>query len=266
MTNFSGAGKTGWFSRERVLVGLPLLAGGLTAAVVFLALVRPAMAGVEALRQRLDELQMQQQTLPSLERNLAKAQEQQQDAEDQLALLVDLIAGSERIQTFLAWLDRDAQASGVELKFYEPMAPQSPPPEQGNRPKRRKGNAKKKGAKEDAPPTDPLLGLGYRRTSLLLRVQGSFADLQEFLQRMERLQILVESSDLELEQVDLPAEPPQDTASDNTAEENTPVEAISGTMLGLRLSFYDKQPQSADAEAVDSGPDAESASLQDAPN
>ena len=85
------------------------------------------------------------------------------------------------------------------------------------------------------------------------------------------LELLVESSDLELEQVDLPAEPPQDIASDNTASgnvagENTPVEAISGTMLGLRLSFYDKQPQSADAEAVDSGPDPESASLQDAPN
>ena len=255
MTNLSGAKKPAWLSRERVLVGLPLLAGGLMAGIVSLALVRPAWVGVDALRQRVEQLQALQQSLPSLERNLAQAQQKQQDAEDQLALLVDLIAGRDRIQTFLAWLDRDAQAAGVELKFYEPMESQSGPPQQGKRPQRRQRTSKKDAAKETAP-TDPLLSLGYRKTSLLLRVQGSFADLQNFLQRMERLRLLVESSDLELEQVDLPATPSEDPNADG----------VSGTMLGLRLTFYDKQPVSLDVEAADADSKAESASLNDAPN
>ena len=255
MTNLSGANKSIWFSRERLLVGLPLLAGGLMAAIVYLALVRPAWVGVDALRERVEQLEGLQQSMPSLERNLAKAQEEQQAAEDQQALLVDLIAGRERIQTFLAWLDRDAQAAGVELKFYEPTTPQSAPPQQSNRPQRRQRKSKKDASKETAP-TDPLVGLGYRKTSLLLRVQGSFAGLQDFLQRMERLQLLVESSDLELEQVDLPAAPSEDTNA----------EGSSGTMLGLRLTFYDKQPATPDVEAVGADPKAESASLEDAPN
>ncbi len=255
MTNLSGANKAVWFSRERVLVGLPLLAGGLMAAIMYLLLVRPAWVGVDGLRERLEQLEVVQQSLPSLERKLAKAQEKQQDAEDQQALLVDLIAGRERIQTFLAWLDRDAQAAGVELKFYEPTKPQSAPPQQSNRPQRRQRNSKKD-AREETAPTDPLLGLGYRKTSLLLRVQGAFADLQDFLQRMERLQLLVESSDLELEQVDLPAAPSEDPNA----------EGASSTMLGLRLTFYDKQPVTPDVEAVGADPKPESASLKEAPN
>ncbi|WP_413441862.1 hypothetical protein [Synechococcus sp. MIT S1220] len=255
MTNLSGANKAVWFSRERVLVGLPLLAGGLMAAIMYLLLVRPAWVGVDGLRERLEQLEVVQQSLPSLERKLAKAQEKQQDAEDQQALLVDLIAGRERIQTFLAWLDRDAQAAGVELKFYEPTKPQSAPPQQSNRPQLRQRTSKKDASDETAP-TDPLLGLGYRKTSLLLRVQGAFADLQDFLQRMERLQLLVESSDLELEQVDLPAAPSEDPNA----------EGLSGTMLGLRLTFYDKQPVPPDVEAVGADPKAESASLKEAPN
>ena len=60
----------------------------------------------------------------------------------------------------------------------------------------------------------------------------------------------------ELEQVDLPA----------VTDQEITAEAVPGTMLGLRLSFYDKQPQSAGAEAVDADPESEPVSLQDAPN
>ena len=78
MTNLSGANKAVWFSRERVLVGLPLLAGGLMAAIIYLLLVRPAWVGVDGLRERLEQLEVVQQSLPSLERKLAKAQQKQQ--------------------------------------------------------------------------------------------------------------------------------------------------------------------------------------------
>ena len=69
-------------------------------------------------------------------------------------------------------------------------------------------------------------------------------------------QLLVESSDLELEQVDLPAAPSEDPNA----------EGASSTMLGLRLTFYDKQPVTPDVEAVGADPKPESASLKEAPN
>ena len=57
---------------------------------------------------------------------------------------------------------------------------------------------------------------------------------------MERLQLLVESSDLELEQVDLPSAPSKDSAAEN----------VPGTMLGLRPPFTTSN-QSPDVEASD---------------
>ena len=255
MTNLSSTGSNPWLSRERLLVGVPLLVGGLMASVVALVWLRPGLERVDALRQRLVQLQQQQQSLPSLERNLAQAQQKQQAAEDQLAVLVDLIAGRERIQTFMAWLDQDAQAAGVELKFYEPTASAPAPPVQRQRAKRR-GNSSKTTPEESAVPEDPLLALGYRKTSLLLRVQGGFTNLQAFLQRMERLQLLVESSDLELEQVELP--------SGNSDQAD--VAGATATMLGLRLSFYDKNPDVAEGAAGATDAETESASLEEAPN
>ena len=45
------------------------------------------------------------------------------------------------------------------------------------------------------PPQDPLQALGYRKSSVALEVSGSFGGLQTFLQRMEELELLVESSE-----------------------------------------------------------------------
>ena len=130
-----------------------------------------------------------------------------------LTVLVDLIAGRDRIRTFLALLNREATASGVAIQLYEPMASEAaaPPP----RAQAAKGETTAK------PSADPLLDLGYTKTSIALRVLGPYDGLQRFLQRMETLQVLVESSDLALESRD-----------------------DGEISLGLRLSFYDRQPSS----------------------
>ena len=237
MTNLTGDQRLGWFTRERLLVGLPLVGCGLAAVAVVLAFVRPTTERIGALNQQLDDLQLMQQSLPSLSRTLAKAEQDSRRAQDQQALLVDLIAGSDRIQTFLALLDQDARASGVRLLLVEPTA--APPPPKP-KPSRAKRGAK---AKDETPPQDPLVALGYRKTSMVLRVEGPFGALQQFLQQMELLQVLVESSDLDLEAVELPAAP---SAADTST--------VASTELGLRLSFYDRLPsQPASAESGDKG-------------
>ena len=53
------------------------------------------------------------ESLPLLEAQLAKAEQQEQAARDQQALLVDLLAGQGQIRTFLAELSRAARATGV---------------------------------------------------------------------------------------------------------------------------------------------------------
>ena len=72
--------------------------------------------------------------------------------------------------------------------------------------------------------------LGYRKSSVALEVSGPFGGVQTFLQRMEALELLVESSELELKAV-----------VDKKAADSVDSEAAR-TQLTLKLSFYDLAP------------------------
>ena len=136
-----------------------------------------------------------------------------------------LLAERYKVQTFLALLNQQAVASGVQMQRYEPLKPLPPPQGQS-----RRNNNRSKAKQKAEPPQDPLQALGYRKSSVALEVSGSFGGLQTFLQRMEALELLVESSDLALkalvEKTD--AEPVQASAA--------------RTQLTLKLSFYDLAP------------------------
>ena len=82
------------------------------------------------------------------------------------------------------------------------------------------------------PPQDPLQALGYRKSSVALEVSGSFGGLQTFLQRMEALELLVESSDLALKSV----------VEKKDADSSQSV--VAPKQLSLKLSFYDVAPLS----------------------
>ena len=75
--------------------------------------------------------------------------------------------------------------------------------------------------------------LGYHRSSIALQVTGGYAGLQQFLQRMERLQLLVESSELSL----------KTTTALKPDPDGSGVLAPAPTDLSLRLTFYDRKPE-----------------------
>ena len=77
--------------------------------------------------------------------------------------------------------------------------------------------------------------LGYHQSSIALQVTGGYAGLQLFLQRMERLQLLVESSELSL----------KTTTASKPDQEGSGVLAPAPTDLSLRLTFYDRKPDAA---------------------
>ena len=228
MTNLSAGSRPSLLSRERILLGVPLLFGALIAAGIGWFLMRPAQERVVVLETRVEELLALQRQLPLLDRQLVKANAKFAKAQQQQALLLDVIAGKDRIQTFLAMLDQVSRQTGVNIERYEPLAVKKADAAQ---PPARRNNK----TKAPPPPTDPLLALGYRQSSVVLRVEGQYQSLQRFLQQMEALKILVESSDLNLQ------------ASGNTSETDDGSPSVASTALSIRLSFYDRaeSPQSA---------------------
>jgi len=235
MTNFSGAPRRFQLTRQQILIAVPLLAGALLSVIVLSLGLRPTFGRVGELRERLEDLQSLQESLPALDRRIASAEQAFEQAQERQALLVDLIADSDSIQTVLALLNQESMASGVMLMDYEPVASTSAaatsPSSAGGKDDQSKGRPDSKGGKDTPQNGDPLETLGYRRTSMALRVTGSYGALLDFLRRVERLQVLVESSDLELEAVS----PKQSNESDPTP--NIPAE----TDLRMTLTFYDRQ-------------------------
>ena len=229
MTNLSTSSSPPWLTRGRLLVGLPLGLGALVSFGLMAVGVRPLLQTVQGLEERRDTLLSLQRSAPALERQLNQAETELRIAEEKQALLVGLLAGRDKVQTFLALLNQQAVASGVQMLRYEPL--KTPPPQQGQS---RQNNRRSQAKQKAEIPQDPWQALGYRKSSVALEVSGSFGGLQTFLQRMEALELLVESSDLSL----------QAFASNETDAEPLPRQL--GTKLILQLSFYDLLPQSAD--------------------
>ena len=251
MTNLSPE-RPAWrhqITRERLLVAVPGLLGLLLAGGLFTALGWPALERMDQQRQRLDDLQGKRDSLPLLEAQLKQSDQSLNRAKRQQALLVDLVAGRGQIQTFLAQLSRIAAASGVVITLYEPLAGDvleaSKPG--GNQDQQTKG---KDGA---AASNDPLQALGYEKSSVLLQVEGPYQGLLQFLRGMERLELLVQPSDLELNAVEAP----------DQSEDQETILAAPRTRLKLRLTFFD---QAAKAINSASGRSQGSAQLDDKPS
>ena len=221
MTNLSTTSSQPWLTRGRLLVGLPLGLGVLASAAVVLVAVGPLSQTVQGLDERRDTLLSLQRSAPALERQLNQAEAELRIAEEKQALLVGLLAGRDKVQTFLALLNQQAVASGVQMQRYEPLKT----PGQS-----RQNNRRSKAKQKDENPQDPWQELGYRKSSVALEVSGPFGGLQTFLQRMEALELLVESSDLALKAL-------VETKDDEPAQA-----AAARTQLTLKLSFYDSAP------------------------
>ena len=216
---------TSRLNRGRLLVGLPLGLGVLASAAVLLVAVRPVFQRLQGLEERRDTLLSLQRSAPALERQLSQAEAELRIAEEQQSLLVGLLAGRDKVQTFLALLNQQAVASGVQMQRYEPL--KTPPPPQGQS---RRNNNRTNGTQKAEQPQDPLQALGYRKSSVALEVSGSFGGGQTFLQRTEALELWVESSELALKAV----------VEKEDADSLQSV--VAPTQLTLKLSFYDLAP------------------------
>ena len=229
MTNLLTTPRQPWLTRGRLLVGLPLGIGVVVSAAVVLVAVRPLVQSLQGLVERRDTLLTLQRSLPALERQLSQAEVELRMAEQKQALLLGLLAGRDKVQTLLALLNQQAVASGVRMQRYEPLKTAAPPPA-SEQSQSRRNNSRSKSKQKAEPPQDPLQALGYRKSSFALEVRGSFGGLQTFLQRMEALELLVESSELALKAV------VQKTANEPSQS------VVAPTQLTLKLSFYDLAP------------------------
>jgi type IV pilus assembly protein PilO len=234
MTNFQG-GTPARVTREQILLWTPVALGGVVALAAAVLMLLPAVQQLSRKQQELTDLKEQEARVPLLRQQLTQQQETLEEAQQREKQILQLIAGSGDISTFMAQLSREARSSGVQLDSYEPVtAPAAPattppagqtPPAAPNPPQ---PAAAAGAAAAVAAAVDPLVAPGLQKTSVLITAKGSGPQLQDFLRRLERLSLLVAQSDLSLK-----------TEEAQATEGGKP--AVSGlTTLKLTLSVYSK--------------------------
>jgi len=213
------------------LVGLPLGLGVVVSAVL-LGSVLPVFQAIRDLEASRDDLRSLQRSLPALERQLAQAEGELLIAQDKQAQLLGLLAGRDSVQTFLALLNQQAAASGVQIQRYEPL--KSVLPESvSEQSQSGRNSSRSKSKKKAEPPKEPMQVLGYRKLSVALEVAGPYVGLQSFLRRMEALELLVASSNLSLNAI-IPGKEVDERS------------LLATNKLSLELMFYDFVPEIAD--------------------
>ena len=234
MTNLQG-GTPARVTREQILLWTPVALGGVVALAAAVLMLLPAVQQLSRKQQELTDLKEQEARVPLLRQQLTQQQETLEEAQQREKQILQLIAGSGDISTFMAQLSREARSSGVQLDSYEPVtataAPATTPPAGQTppaAPNPPQPAAAAGAAAAVAAAVDPLVAPGLQKTSVLITDKGSGPQLQDFLRRLERLSLLVAQSDLSLK-----TEVAQATEGGKAA--------VSGlTTLKLTLSVYSK--------------------------
>ena len=197
---------------RRLWLGLPIAAFGLVATLLAAGVLLPLLISLSSEYQRAERLRRLQDQLTEVNISNARSQAALKQADTQTNKLRTLLVGGGDRGTVLATLDNDAKATGVSLALYEqnalgvapgaaPAKPGTPAP--GAKPTLPGSPAAAAPGAPPAPAPGAAAGPGFAadgvvENPLLLSVQGSFPQILAFLQRLERLQVLVKQQELSL--------------------------------------------------------------------
>lgn len=235
MTNLqtvSAPAETGLGARlsSRLLLVLPLGLGGVVALLLLLVWVLPQLQGLNRDQQRLAAMEEKLQRLPLLRAQLQSTLVAQERAEAQKRQLLNLIAGSGSLNTFMAQVNREAERHGVVLDVLQPATPPPVAP-----------RAEAKPAAAGAAPAAPAAGScsrlgatdGLTASQQSLAVRGRYPNLLAFMRALERLNLLVVQCNLALEQ-------PAPKAAAGAVKVPPPLEPM---VLRFDLSLFEQGPQ-----------------------
>ncbi|MEB3199719.1 MAG: hypothetical protein VKK62_04210 [Synechococcaceae cyanobacterium] len=233
---------------QRIWLFAPIGAGAGAALLLGGLVLFPLWANLDKDLKRLQELEALQTQVALWRRELSSLEENREKAEGQRNTLIRLISGSRDQSTFLARLDAEAAAAGVQLQLFEPKAP-TPPPTAGQPGQPPAGQPAQPGQPPAGPPPDPLALEGLQQKAVLLSAHGPYPNLLAFLRRIELLDVLVSQSDLTLQ-----LDPPSPNARPGMVPPPPQV------TLKLSLSRYEKQEPPPGAPAAAAAPGAPPAS------
>ena len=208
MTNFQGtrsAGSLRWITPERALQTIPAVLGAAVAVLMIAFAARPIWESTRVRQEDVNTLLIKANALPVVRQDLANQLRERELLREQESRLLQLLAGTQDLGTFLAELNALAKRNQVTILSAEPgevekfVAPVEQTPDGMESPASSAPQSPASDTTQGDPSTaDPLLKEGFEKRSADLSVQGLFPNVVAFLQDLESLQVFVITSDLNL--------------------------------------------------------------------
>ena len=203
MTNFSGIGRQGlwsWLTPERAVLVMPILAGVGVSITLLSVVITPLTIRIRQQSEVVERLTSKAEFVPVLRQQLTALKREQEDRDQQLDRLLDLVAGTSELQTLLAELNDMGRLHNVAINSTKPGEVkrfQPPSPVQARRqlaPPAARGRDSRAVVSRD-----PLLNRSLEKRSAALTVTGSFQQVLAFLQSLERLEVFVVISEMNVQ-------------------------------------------------------------------
>ena len=228
MTNFQAQrspSRLSWLTPERALLFVPVLTSVGVAIALLVVAVVPIWRFVRERQVVVEDLSLKSLALPQLERDLLEQQTLELQLEDQGTRLINMLAGTKDLDTFLAGLNLLALTHQVSVASTQPgdIEVWIPPvePEDGM-----EADFGASSSAEDVSSSgDALLQEGLEKRSASITVEGAFDQVLGFLRDLENLEVFVIASDLAMEAL---------RASGQDASDDVAIK----TKLELQLSAY----------------------------
>lgn len=174
-------------TRSRILFSIPLAISAILVSFLVAFVLLPLWSQVRQGRQRIDELRTLSAQLPMLSQQILREQVAIVRAQSRQAAVLQVMASSGSLTTFMGQLDKLAALSGVKLTLFEPSSSAAKPPQQAS---------SQPEGQQSSPARDPLLGPGMAKQETLLSASGSYPALLKFMRQLELLSVLVVQSDM----------------------------------------------------------------------
>tara|TARA_Y100000589_G_scaffold27360_1_gene22849 strand:+ start:334 stop:1011 length:678 start_codon:yes stop_codon:yes gene_type:complete len=193
MTNFQAIKKKNnkWITRKNIILSFPISISIVLTIFLFFYLLLPKIKNTIKFSDQIKEMQIKKDELPLKEEILKQVSQKLEKEKNNQEKLLNLIAGTEELYTYMSRLNLIAIKSKVSIVEVKPDKVEKYVPSL------LADNSSTTNTNKLS--LDPLIAEGLEKRNINIKIEGSYPDIINFLKLVESLPMIVVTSDFKID-------------------------------------------------------------------
>lgn len=178
-------------TREKLILAFPIAISIFVSLGLFFYLVFPKIRNSRSFLKEINGMKLKKEELIIQEQLLKQSAERLELESGKQEKLLNLVAGTEELYTYLSRLNQLAISNKISILEITPLQVEKFTPQSDNKTTNENSNVEKN--------ADPLVVEGLEKRTINLKLEGSYPNLINFLKLIERLPMIVITSDFKVD-------------------------------------------------------------------